>query len=88
MYYLNNEASKLAKGKHIVLLNNDIEVISPNWLETMVGYASRKHIETVGAKLLFPDNTIQHAGIIMGKGGLAGHATMEKRKITFYHSMN
>lgn len=78
--YLNNEAAKLAKGKYIVLLNNDIEVISPNWLEIMVGYASRKHIGTVGVKLLFPDNTIQHAGIIMGKGGLAGHAHYGKNK--------
>ena len=78
--YLNNEAVKLAKGDYIVLLNNDIEVITPNWLEIMVGYAALNHVGTVGAKLLFPDDTIQHAGIIMGKGGLAGHAHYGKNK--------
>lgn len=77
--YLNNEAAKIAKGEYILLLNNDIEVISPDWLENMLGYAEQNHVGTVGAKLLFPDNTIQHAGIIMGKGGLAGHAHYEKK---------
>jgi GT2 family glycosyltransferase len=72
--YLNNEAVKKATGDYILLLNNDMEVITSNWLEIMLGYASLKHIGAVGAKLIFPDNTIQHAGIIMGKGGLAGHA--------------
>lgn len=78
--YLNNEAVKLAKGDYILLLNNDIEVITPNWLELMLGYASQKNVGAVGAKLLFPDNTIQHAGIIMGKGGLAGHAHYAKSR--------
>ena len=78
--YLNNKAVKLSKGEYILLLNNDIEVISPNWLEIMLGYSSQNHIGTVGAKLLFPDETIQHAGIIMGKGGLAGHAHYEKNR--------
>lgn len=72
--YINNEAAKLAKGDYILLLNNDVEVITPRWLEIMLGYAEQKHIGTVGVKLIFPDETIQHAGIIMGKGGLAGHA--------------
>ena len=76
--YLNNEAVKLSKGDFILLLNNDIEVITPEWLERMLGYAEQKHVGAVGAKLLFPDETIQHAGIIMGKGGLAGHAHYEK----------
>lgn len=78
--YLNNEAVKMAKGEYVVLLNNDIEVITPNWLELMLSYASLKNTGTVGAKLLFPDDTIQHAGIIMGKGGLAGHAHYGKNK--------
>lgn len=78
--YLNNEAVKLAKGDYVVLLNNDIEIITPNWLELMLGYASLDHVGVVGAKLLFPDDTIQHAGIIMGKGGLAGHAHYGKSK--------
>lgn len=72
--YLNNQAVKYAKGKYIVLLNNDTEIITENWLEIMLGYAMQEHIGTVGAKLLFEDNTIQHAGLIIGKGGLAGHA--------------
>ena len=78
--YLNNEAVKIAKGEYVLLLNNDIEVITPNWLELMLSYASLDHIGTVGAKLLFPDNTIQHAGIIIGKGGLAGHSHYGKSK--------
>ena len=71
--YLNNEAIKKSNGDYILLLNNDIEIIQNNWLDIMLGYAEQKHIGTVGVKLLFPDDTIQHAGIIMGKGGLAGH---------------
>lgn len=78
--YLNNQAIKLAKGEYIVLLNNDIEVITNNWLELMLGYASLERVGTVGVKLLFPDDTIQHAGIIVGKGGLAGHAHYGKSK--------
>lgn len=76
--YLNNEAVKMSDGDYVLLLNNDIEVITPEWLERMLGYAEQKHVGTVGAKLIFPDETIQHAGIIMGKGGLAGHAHYEK----------
>ncbi len=78
--YLNNEAVKMAKGDYVLLLNNDIEVITPEWLERMLGYAEQEHIGTVGAKLIFPDETIQHAGIIMGKGGLAGHAHYAKNR--------
>ena len=72
--FLNNEAAKISKGEYLLLLNNDIEVITRDWLDIMLGYASQKHVGAVGVKLLFPDNTIQHAGVIMGKGGLAGHA--------------
>lgn len=71
---LNNEAIRNANGDYVLLLNNDIEIIDGNWLNIMLSYAQQKHIGTVGAKLLFPDNTIQHAGIIMGKGGIAGHS--------------
>ena len=70
---INNDAVKNAKGDYICLLNNDTEVISSNWLTSMVGYASLPYIGAVGAKLLFPDNTIQHCGIILGLGGTAGH---------------
>lgn len=71
---INNMAVKNAKGEYIVLLNNDTEVITPNWLEIMVGYASLNHIGAVGAKLLYPDGTVQHGGVILGLGGVASHA--------------
>jgi GT2 family glycosyltransferase len=71
---INNFAVKHAKGEIIGLINNDVEVISPNWLGDMVGHAQREDIGCVGAKLLYPDNRIQHAGVIMGYGGGAGHA--------------
>jgi GT2 family glycosyltransferase len=71
---INNFAVKHAKGEIIGLINNDIEVISPNWLTDMVGHAQRVDIGCVGAKLLYPDNRIQHAGVVMGYGGGAGHA--------------
>ena len=70
---INNFAVKQAKGEVIVLLNNDTEIISPNWLTTMVGYAILPHVGAVGAKLLYPDNTIQHGGVVLGLGGVAGH---------------
>lgn len=71
---INNECVKNANGKYILLLNNDTEVITPNWLEIMVGYAMQKHIGAVGPKLLYPDYTVQHAGVILGLGGVASHA--------------
>jgi len=58
----------------IGLINNDIEVIEPNWLTAMVGHAGREGIGCVGAKLLYSDGRIQHAGVVMGYGGGAGHA--------------
>jgi O-antigen biosynthesis protein len=74
---LNNEAAKQTKGELLLLLNNDIEVITPNWLEEMAGQAMRASIGAVGAKLYFPDNTIQHAGVTLGVGGVAGHTFRE-----------
>lgn len=71
---INNLAAASAKGEVLVLLNNDTEVISKDWLDKLVGYAMQKHIGTVGAKLLYPDMTVQHAGILLGLGGVASHA--------------
>jgi GT2 family glycosyltransferase len=71
---INNFAAKQAKGEVIGLVNNDIEVISPQWLTEMVSHALREDIGCVGAKLYFPNNTIQHAGVIYGLGGVAGHS--------------
>jgi len=71
---INNFAVSQAKGEFICLLNNDTEVIESAWLTEMVSHAIRPQIGAVGAKLLYPDDTIQHAGIILGIGGVAGHA--------------
>jgi len=72
---INNYAvEKFAKGEHILLLNNDIEVIAPNWIEAMLEHSQRKEVGCVGAKLYYPNDTIQHAGVIIGLGGYAGHS--------------
>lgn len=71
---LNNAAVKLANGEIIGLVNNDVEVISPEWLSEMVSHALRPEVAAVGAKLWYGDDTIQHAGIILGIHGIAGHA--------------
>ncbi len=71
---INNFAVAQARGEIIVLLNNDTEVISDEWLDELVSHAMRPEIGAVGALLLFPDQSIQHAGVIVGLGGVAGHA--------------
>ncbi len=63
----------MAKGDVILLLNNDIEVLEPNWLKEMVSCLDYRETGIVGAKLLYPDRTIQHVGVIAGLGGFAGH---------------
>lgn len=70
---LNNRAVKESAGEYIVLLNNDTSVVTEGWLEKMLGYAQRDHVGSVGVKLWYPDGTIQHGGIIVGKGGAAAH---------------
>ncbi|MCB1120688.1 MAG: glycosyltransferase [Verrucomicrobiae bacterium] len=71
---LNNFAAEKAKGEVLVFLNNDMEVIEPDWLRELVSHALRKTVGPVGTKLLFPDDYIQHAGMILGIAGIAGHA--------------
>lgn len=71
---INNHAARQAQGSLLCLLNNDTEVIEPDWLTDMVRYAVRPDIGAVGAKLLYPDLTIQHAGVCVGLGGAAGHS--------------
>lgn len=71
---INNFAVNQANGDYILLLNNDIEVITPDWLEQMLMFAQRKDVGAVGAKLYYDDDTIQHAGVIVGLGGVAGHS--------------
>lgn len=71
---INNFGVSYAKGELLLFLNNDIEVITPNWIEELLMFAQREDVGCVGAKLLYPDDTIQHAGVIIGIGGVAGHS--------------
>lgn len=72
---INNFGVQYAKGEYLLLLNNDTEVITPDWMEELLMYAMRKDVGVVGAKLYYPDRTIQHAGIVIGLGAhrTAGH---------------
>ena len=70
---LNNEGVKHAKGEYLLFLNNDTKIIQEDTLEWMVGYAAQEHVGCVGAKLLYPDKLVQHAGVVLGFGGVAGH---------------
>jgi GT2 family glycosyltransferase len=72
---INNYAvGNIARGEHIVLLNNDIEIITSDWLESLLEYSQRDDIAVVGAKLYYPDDRVQHAGVIIGVRTLAGHS--------------
>lgn len=70
---LNNFGVRYAKGEILLLLNNDVEVLSRHWLEEMLMYAQQPEIGAVGAMLYYPDDTVQHAGVGIGIGGIAGH---------------
>jgi O-antigen biosynthesis protein len=76
---LNNHAVGQSTGELILLLNNDVDVINPDWLREMVSHAIRPGIGAVGAKLLYPDGTIQHGGVTVGVGGVAGHQYLHKQ---------
>ena len=69
------------RGEVVALLNNDIDVIGSNWLEIMVSHALQSQIGVVGAKLFFPDRNIQHAGIVIGLGGAAGHVFSRRVRV-------
>ena len=71
---INNFAVSRTRGEVVLLLNNDTEIINPDWLERMLEHALRPEVGAVGAKLFFPDDTIQHGGVVLGIGGVAGHA--------------
>lgn len=71
---LNNATVKLAQGEVVGLLNNDLEVISPEWLSEMVSIALQPGVGAVGARLWYPNNTLQHGGVILGVGGIAAHS--------------
>lgn len=69
---INNFGASEAKGDYLLLLNNDVQVITEDWLEELLSNCQREDVGIVGAKLFYPDDTIQHAGIVIGIGGVAG----------------
>lgn len=71
---INNLAVRESRGEYLLFLNNDTEVITPRWIEEMLGFAQFERIGCVGAKLWYMDDTIQHGGVVLGIGGIAGHA--------------
>ena len=71
---INNAGVEIARGRILCLLNDDVEVITPEWLDEMVGQLIQPGIAAVGAKLYFPDGRLQHAGVVLGVGGVAAHA--------------
>lgn len=82
---INNFGAAHAKGEYLILLNNDVTVITPDWIEEFLGHCQRPEVGITGARLYFPDDTIQHAGIVMGIGGCAGSMFVGmKRAFTGY----
>ena len=82
---INNYGAARASGDYLLLLNNDTEVIDPSWLTELMGYGQRPDVGIVGARLYYPDNRIQHAGVVLGYGGVAGHCFVQQpRESTGY----
>ncbi len=77
---INNYGAQFAKGDYLLLLNNDTEVITPSWMEELLMLAQRDDVGAVGAKLFYPDDTVQHAGVILGHGGIAGHSFLHEHR--------
>lgn len=77
---INNFGVRHAQGSLIGLINNDVEVISPEWLTEMVRHANRKEIGCVGAKLYYSNDTLQHGGVILGIGGVANHSHKHSKR--------
>lgn len=70
---INNYGVRHARGEYLLFLNNDVTVITPGWIREMLGVCQRHEVGAVGVKLIYPDDTIQHAGCVVGMGGIAGH---------------
>ena len=70
---INNFGVKNARGEYLLFLNNDVTVITEDWMGEILGVCQRREVGAVGVKLIYPDNTIQHAGCVIGIGGIAGH---------------
>lgn len=84
---INNFGVQHAAGEYLLLLNNDTELITPGLVEELLGYCQREDVGIVGARLLYEDDTIQHAGVIVGFGGIAGHAFvgLHKAENSYFH---
>jgi GT2 family glycosyltransferase len=87
---LNNLAVIQAKGSHVLFLSRDIEVVSQQWLTSMLEHSQRREVGAVGAKLIYPDHTIQHAGVIIGLAGAAGysHEKFPEKSNGYFGSLN
>jgi GT2 family glycosyltransferase len=72
--FLCNQAAKTSQSPYLLFLNDDTSIITPDWMESMLEHAQRKEVGAVGALLLFPDDRIQHAGVLLGVYGMAGHS--------------
>lgn len=83
---INNFGARRADGEYLLFLNNDIEIITPEWIEEMLGYCQREDVGVCGAKLLYPNNRIQHAGVVIGLGGPAGHVLRGARNGIFTYA--
>lgn len=77
---INNYGVSFAKGEYLLFLNNDIELINEDFIAEMLGFCQRKDVGAVGARLLYEDDTIQHAGVVIGFGGIAGHTFIGRHK--------
>lgn len=84
---INNYGASFAKGEYLLLLNNDTELIEPDTIKEMLGFCQREDVGIVGARLLYGDDTIQHAGVVIGFGGIAGHTFigLHKAENSYFH---
>jgi glycosyltransferase involved in cell wall biosynthesis len=87
---INNHGVEMARGDHVVFMNNDIEVLNGDWLEALLEHSQRPEVGAVGAKLYYGDDRVQHAGIILGIGGFAGHSHrfMAKDSPGYFNRLN
>lgn len=84
---INNFGETFARGEYLLFLNNDTELIAENFIEEMVGLCQREDVGAVGARLLYQDDTIQHAGVVVGFGGIAGHTFigLHRAENSYFH---
>ena len=86
---INNHAVSLARGEYLILLNNDVEILTRNWIEALLEHAQREEVGAVGGKLYYPDGTVQHAGIVVGIKGFAGrpHRRFPGESTGYFHRL-